>query len=367
MNEEGFHVTLHGQTIKARRPEPITAEIEVMPYHRGINPKQAVEALEGGLFVLIEDVYSSGLEVLKALKNHLRHRYTEDSFQDQRKFRAAFRELSHKILVEIGDGRPMVRKAPDIGWLKILYPDVVDFLLPFPQLQGLNSSWQWYSKGVAIPGLQPSIHPFYDTYFPTRFEHLELFDRWLKAYAGAKHSALDVGVGAGVLTFFLLKHGFQHVFCTDSNPNALIGMQQSLTKRQLTTRVELGYGDLFAHFDQKVELIVFNPPWIPANSSLEGLDQAIYYDDQLFPRFFEQASTRLTASGSLVLLFSNLADQTHTDFSHPIQHEIEQHSRFRLESVKRQQVGRASSKTKRNQFWRSSEEVELWVLRPNTP
>jgi hypothetical protein len=40
------------------------------------------------------------------------------------------------------DSRLEVRKAPEIGWLKILYPINTEFLISFPKIQGLNSSWQ---------------------------------------------------------------------------------------------------------------------------------------------------------------------------------------------------------------------------------
>jgi hypothetical protein len=99
----------------------------------------------------------------------------------------------------------IVKKAPFIGWLEKLYPETSDFLLPFPQILGLNSTWQFYKKGVSIPILRNKMHPYYDTYFPTRFDHWELFDQWLKRYDGPKKTAIDVGIGSGVLSFHLKK------------------------------------------------------------------------------------------------------------------------------------------------------------------
>ncbi|MEP1488725.1 MAG: hypothetical protein ABJK28_09885 [Algibacter sp.] len=101
-----------------------------------------------------------------------------------------------------------VKKSPFIGWLEKLYPEITDFLLPFPHVQGLNSAWQWYQNGISIPVLRNKIHPYYGTYFPTRFDHLILFDNWLNRYNGPKKSAIEVGIGSGVLSFQMIKHGF---------------------------------------------------------------------------------------------------------------------------------------------------------------
>ena len=102
-----------------------------------------------------------------------------------------------------------MKKGPTIGWLEKLYPASGDFLLTFPQIQGLNSAWQWYTNGIVIPVLRNKIHPYYGVYFPTRFEHLVLFDNWLKRYNGLKKTAIDIGIGSGILSLMLVKHGFQ--------------------------------------------------------------------------------------------------------------------------------------------------------------
>lgn len=91
------------------------------------------------------------------------------------------------MLLEVVDQKLTVDKSPSIGWLEKLYPENNHFLLSFPQIQGMNSAWQWYEKGVSIPVLRNKIHPYYGTYFPTRFEHLVVFDNWLKRYEGPKN------------------------------------------------------------------------------------------------------------------------------------------------------------------------------------
>lgn len=349
--------------IKAECPTPIITDIEVYPFNKNSDPTEAIEAIIEGHYVLIEDFFSSGLILLNRLKKQIEQENFDQSFKDQRESRSLFRKLSHRIILEINKHKLTVKKAPIVGWFKILYPELNEFLLPFPQVQGLNSSWQWYKKGILLPVLDTKIHPYFGTYFPTRFEHLKLFDKWLKKYVGEKESVIDIGVGSGVLTFQLLKHGFRNVCGTDSNSNAIIGLNEELKKNNFHSKVDLFHGDLFADCDLKTELIVFNPPWIPASNNIEGLDKAIYYDDDLFPRFFKEAKKHLQPEGRIVLLFSNLAEIINSTQSHPVETELAHGGRFEKEILWQQKVKAASKKTRREQNWRQNEMVELWVLK----
>ena len=84
----------------------------------------------------------------------------------------------------------------------------------------------------------------------------------------------------------------------------------------------------------------------------------------MFPEFFEEAKKRILPDGKIVLLFSNLAQLTETTTAHPIQDEIDNGGRFKLDLLLKKSVKAASNKTKRNQYWREDEQVELWVLTP---
>ena len=108
--------------------------------------------------------------------------------------------------------------------------------------------------------------------------------------------------------------------------------------------------------------IVFNPPWLLARHKLEeGIDKAIYYEEDLFPRFFQQAEHHLAPGGRIALLFSNLAQISGTDDVHPIKLELERSDRFTKELFLQKNVKAASKKTKRSDS-RKNEKVELWVL-----
>jgi methylase of polypeptide subunit release factors len=358
MNEEFADADL-----KINRPTPVKIGAESFCFNKNTATQEAIDALLLGKYILIEGFYSNGLKLLNELQSYLKKKYPDQDFQGQRAYRAAYRKLSNLVLIEVDEHKLVVKKAPLIGWLEKLYPESNRFLLTFPQVQGLNSAWQWYLNGVTIPVLRNKIHPYYGVYFPTRFEHLQLFDNWLKRYEGPKKSAIDVGVGSGVLSLQLMKHGFQKSFGTDMNPNAIVGLQASMKGTKLSKKIEVVYGHLFAKWEKLTELIVFNPPWLPASHDLDRLDQAIYYNDELFPEFFQEAKKRLLPGGRIVLLFSNLGQITNVTQEHPIEKELAKETRFELDRCFRKSVKQASTKTKRNQHWRSTEEVELWVLK----
>ena len=349
--------------IKINRPEPIKLDNNLAFFNRESNVKTAINTLLTGKNVLIEGFYSNGLNLLNELRSYLKKKHPHKDFKEQRAFRLAYKKLSNLILIEINENKLAVEKAPAIGWLEKLYPASQNFLLPFPQVQGLNSAWQWYVNGISIPVLRNKIHPYYGVYFPTRFEHLQLFDNWLKRYEGPKKTAIDVGIGCGILSLQLMKYGFQKSFGTDINPNAIIGLNEAMKGTKLANKIELACGYLFAKWEKQTELIVFNPPWLPASHGLDKLDEAIYYDNKLFKDFFSEAKKRLLPKGKIVVLFSNLAQITKLTKEHPIKNELTNETRFELDKYFKKAVKKASDKTKRNQHWRDAEEVEIWVLK----
>ena len=348
--------------ININKPKPIVPGKQLEVFDGITDIKKAVKALEYGKQVLITEFYSNGLLLLNGIKDRLKRKMPNKTFKEQRAYREEYHKLSNLILIEITNHKLKVRKSPSIGWLEKLYPEEGDFILSFPQIQGLNSAWQWYDNGINIPVLRNKMKPFYGVYFPTRFDHLTLFDQWLKRYQGSKKSAIDVGFGSGVMSLQMVQHGFQKVFGTDINPNAVVGLTEYMGDTKLSRKIELDHGNLFGKFNKPTELIVFNPPWLPQAHDLDSIDEAIYYNETLFPDFFEGAKQRLLPDGKLVLLFSNLAQITNATEDHPIEKELAEGGRFKLEKCFKKKVKLSSKKTTRDQYWRSSEEVELWVL-----
>ena len=348
--------------IEITKPEPVAPGEKIETFKRGTDVSLTIEALEAGNPILVTEFYSNGLSLLRELHSHLSRKLPKKSFQEQREYRSEYHKLSNLILIRIVDQKLAVKKAPSIGWLEKFYPEINEFLLSFPQVQGLNSSWQWYQNGLSIPVLRNKVHPYYGTYFPTRFEHLQLFDDWLTGYEGPRKSAIEVGIGCGVLSLQMVQNGFHKVYGTDINPNAIVGLAESMGDTMLSRKIELDFGSLFGKWDNPAELIVFNPPWLPKSHDLDKIDEAIYYDENLFSDFFTGAKQRLLPEGKMLLIFSNLAQITNVTKDHPIERELEDGGRFQLEKHLKKPMKASSGKTKRDQAWRSSEEVELWIL-----
>jgi len=346
------------------KPQIYTQELAVFPVDKHTSFEDVFDVISDGNFILVEDLYSTGLQLLNDLKRKFRNLEKLD-FKASRKERIDFRLLSHLFLLEVENHHLMVKKAPDIPWLKKFYPDDEYFAISFPDVQALNSSWQWYKNGINIPGLSHKIHPWYGVYFPTRFEHIELFSEYLSNYSGTKNMAYDIGSGSGILSFLLETYNFERTLATDINPNAIMSMDEDI-KRNRYEKIKIKRGDFFAGENEQAEMIVFNPPWLPEPIKNSYIDQAVYYSDDLFSEFFEQASKRLKPNGKLAILFSNLIKLTHPNHPHPIEEEINTHKRFKLVKLLQKKVAKGSQKTKRNTSRRDFELAELWILQLNT-
>ena len=345
-----------------QRPQILQTEVPALSMTAATNPDIAAEELLEGNYIVIEDFYPIGLKLLAALKKRIKTQFPKADFRQERAFRNAYHKASRRLLLEIQNNKIRVKKAPKIGWLDILYPDISDFVLTFPDIQGLNSAWQWYTKGIYIPVLKKKLHPFYNCYFPTRFEHLELFKSYLQNYKGKKDTAYDIGTGSGALIHILLNQSFKKIYATDNNPNAIAGIRNDIQHKRLPENLDLQYGDLFADFTEPADLIAFNPPWLPANQAIKDLDTAVYYPENILPRFFRQAQTRLAHSGKIMVLFSNLAQITNLSKNNPVEDALKKFPELYTEDFKTQKVQPGSEKTRRNLSHRRQEHVELWVI-----
>lgn len=362
MNQKENTLSNHFGDLQAERPVHLDIETETFDYNRELDINMAIQALLDGEKVLITDFFSTGLNIVKELSKLVKKRFPKNTFEGQREYRLAFHDISQNLLLKITDHKLSVKKAPEIGWIEVLYPELESFLLPFTKVQGLNSAWQWYKKGVSVPVLRNKVHPYVGTYFPSRFEHLQLFDNWLSRYEGPKKTAYDIGIGSGILSLMMMKHKFQMVYGTDTNPNTIVGLHLAHEGTKLSRKIELDYGSLFGTFTKPSELIVFNPPWLPATREMDRIDEAVYYPNNLFPDFFEVAGNHLLPDGRIVLLFSNIGLVSGLSKTNPIEEELSKNDRFEKELLLTKKVGQASNKTKRNQTWRDEEQVELWVL-----
>ncbi|SUD90892.1 methyltransferase [Psychrobacter phenylpyruvicus] len=178
-------------------------------------------------------------------------------------------------------------------------------VMSFRDLQGALGAAQWRKKGVPVKALDISIHPHYGVFAPTRQEYVQLL---LDAPLPEVHDvAYDIGTGTGLLSIILAQRGVKQIIATDLNPRALDCADDNLERLRLSA-VELQQIDLYPKQAPLADLIVCNPPWLPAKPS-SPLEYAVYDANSAMLRgFLMGAKQHLTESGEVWLILSDLAE-----------------------------------------------------------
>lgn len=344
------------------RPQPIAFQPSFKLFVVGVHFRKLLKQMQAGEVFVAKGSYASVLGFYSWLKKQAAIQIPIHDFASSRANKALLQSYSDRLLIPVSKGVCTLQGAPQNGWLTALYPEDAAFLLRFSDFLGLNGSWQWYVKGISYPGLDYALHPYYGVYFPTRTEHLVLFDGWLTKQPKINH-ALDLGTGCGVLSHYLLKHGCEKVTATDINPNALSGVKADAEAQGLLPRLSLVMTSFFEGLDTKsIDLVVFNPPWIPAETD-NWLDTATHYNPGFFEDFFTQAAHALKPGTQLVLLFSTFALEAGLTQQHPIAEALKL-SPFGVVIKREQPIKQPPSARK---SWlseiRKIEKNELWVLK----
>ena len=134
---------------------------------------------------------------------------------------------------------------------------------------------------------------------------------------GPETRFLEVGLGTGLIGIFAAKMGAD-VFGTDINPCAVSNSRHNAEKNHVA--VEFHCCDLFSAIGGKFDMIVFNPPYLPA-AELEKDEQMFsrWEREALFGgkdgievimRFLERSQRYLKKEGVIYLISSSLGDQT---------------------------------------------------------
>lgn len=333
------------------RPEPVLRH-HAQPVDEKVPPAQAAAWLREGRSLLVSDRFATGLGILAALRMQLDDPGEDAGYVAKRTFREAFTAASKRLLAPVVGRKVALPDAPRPGFLAELYPDHADFALPVEDARVLSSAWDWYEQGVYFPVLGHRVHPYFGTYIPARMEHLELFGTWLAKYQGARHRAIDVGTGSGVLALQMAKASFRQVLATDINPNAIESVARQLQRMPKAPPIELENADLLGTDRGPIDLIVSNPPWMKGEVG-RTLDLAMYFQDGFFERFYEQCLQRLAPGGRVVFVFSNIIELSQPDVPHPITTELER-GRFRLVEKMTRRVKPLRRRTR--------EKVEIWEL-----
>lgn len=221
--------------------------------------------------------------------------------------------ITNKILIELNHGSCDLKRAPDVkdavGGALIVNSKLdkvpPKMVLSLRELLGMIGAHEWRKKGVFIDALGANIHAAYGVYSPIRGEYLELIN---KAPLGNAKTAFDIGTGTGVIAAILVTRGIKAVMATDNSIRALNCAAENIEKLNLKSYITLEQANLFPGGHKKADLIVCNPPWLPAKANAP-IEHAIYDPQSVMLRgFLNGVKAHLNEDGEAWLIMSDLAE-----------------------------------------------------------
>lgn len=229
-----------------------------------------------------------------------------ESFHFHRQTQSRRARILGMLLVALDEGYGIaLRRAPDLrqACTEAYGPAGGAALVSLRELLGLVGAHEWRKNGIVIPALGDRIYPHYGVFAPIRGEYVELV---AKEPLPPCAVAFDIGTGTGVLAAVLARRGVSHIVATDHDPRALTCARENLTRLGLADRVEVVQADLFP--EGKAQLVVCNPPWVPARST-SPIEQSIYDpDSRMLYEFLKGLPAHLEPGGEGWLLLSDLAE-----------------------------------------------------------
>jgi release factor glutamine methyltransferase len=123
---------------------------------------------------------------------------------------------------------------------------------------------------------------------------------------------LDVGCGAGLATLVAASKA-QRVVSVDISHLAVKNTIQNLRSNRLGENASVVQSDLFSCFSDtgKFSMIMFNPPYLPADDMTTEMDHALIGGDdgsELSEKFIQDASSHIIQDGRLYVVVSTLAN-----------------------------------------------------------
>lgn len=237
---------------------------------------------------------------------------TPNLFHQQRQMQAQRSRILSRLLLELDANYVShLRRAPDVSAACTAAFGQLDnatdesCVLSFRDLQGALGAAQWRAKGVPIESLGLSVFPHYGVFAPTRHEYVQLL---LDApRPDVCDVAFDIGTGTGLLAIILAQRGAKQVIATDLNPRALACASENFTRLELSN-IQLQQADLYPTDAPLANLIICNPPWLPAKPS-SPLEYAVYDANSTMLRgFLQGAKPHLAEQGEVWLILSDLAE-----------------------------------------------------------
>jgi SAM-dependent methyltransferase len=278
----------------------------------------ALARVRAGEALAYEGDYRNARQLLAAMGRRLARalpapgRDAPAAFRAERARRRAEHDLLTRLCVPV-EGRWAVAlaHAPDVAVAceeALGAPPGEPGLLPLREVLGIVGAHEWRAKGVEVPALGGCVQPHYGVYAPVRGEYVALVAGACAEWPVAGKRALDVGTGTGVLAAVLARAGAR-VVATDVEARAIACARENVERLGLQERVHVVEADLFPPAAEPFDLVVSNPPWLPADAT-SPLERAVYDPGG---RFLETLVAgipeRLAPSGEAWIVLSDLAER----------------------------------------------------------
>ncbi len=272
-----------------------------------------------GTALLYRGDFQNAKQLLQAITRRVDRKPTKpvetmlEAFHQHRARQIGRANITNKVLIELKYGVCDLPRAPDVK-AAVQAALTMDghsldklparLVLSLRELLGMVGAHEWRKKGVAIQALHSTIHAYYGVYSPVRGEYLDLIDQ---APLNQPQVAWDIGTGTGVIAAILVARGVKQVIATDNQPRALACANDNVQRLNMQTNIQVQQADLFPA--GKADLIVCNPPWLPAKANAP-IEHAIYDpDSQMLKGFLNGLKTHLNEQGEAWLIMSNLAEE----------------------------------------------------------
>ena len=291
----------------------------------------------------------------------------KDQFHLYRKSQIERARTLGMLLVELsGDYTMPYNRAPDIvSACEHAYGKSQSHksrIVSLREILGLIGAYEWHKKGVEVPQLEAVITPSYGVYSPVRGEYIELVNTTPLENVSV---AFDIGTGTGVLAAILAKRGVKKVIATELESRALVCAKHNIQKLGFADQVKIVGADLFPPADAGLaDLIVCNPPWLPAKAN-SAIEHAIYDpDSKMLKGFLNGVKDHLAIQGEAWLVLSDFAEHLDLRSSEELQSWIQDAGLMIIEKIDVKPTHEKSQNSSDPLFFARSKEVtSLYRLR----
>ena len=214
------------------------------------------------------------------------------------------------LVIELNVGYNIsLRRAPDVkAACEHAYgKSSQTIVVSLREILGLVGAYEWSKNGVDISVINNKIYPSYGVFSPIRGEYLDLVD--VSPLPIPCNLAFDIGTGTGVLAAVLANRGVTKIVATDNSHRALDCALKNINLLGLKPNVTLVEANLYPKAEYgKADLIVCNPPWLPAHPS-SALESAIYDEkSKMLKGFLNGLADHLSLHGEGWLILSDFAE-----------------------------------------------------------